>query len=150
MRRTLTCSGTGPGGGRRTEQGGAGEACRNRVVMSALISIDDDVYCFLNGAFFEVVMTSIKSTDPPVAAALEEAIAVNFMQLECEEPETREKLRRLIHERFEELLRRGADDPISKEYDTVWPRYKESVEEVVHMFRTGTSPPPPDGPVRAK
>jgi hypothetical protein len=26
LRRTLTCSGTGPEGGRRTEQGGAGEA----------------------------------------------------------------------------------------------------------------------------
>ncbi len=118
--------------------------------MSALISLEKGVSCFLNGALFEVVLTSIRSTDPPVAAALEEAIAVNFILLEREEPETREKLRRLIHERFEELLRRGADDPISKEYDTVWPSYKATVEEVVHMFRTGTSPPPPERPERAK
>jgi hypothetical protein len=118
--------------------------------MSALISLEKGVSCFLNGALFEVVLTSIRSTDPPVAAALEVAIAVDFILLERQEPETREKLRRLIHERFEELLRRGADDPISKEHEGIWPWYEKSVEEVVHMFRTGTSPPPPDGPVRAK
>ena len=118
--------------------------------MSAIVSLDKDVYCFLDGAFFEVVMASIESTDPPVAAALETAIAVNFILLQHQEPETREKLRRLIHERFEELLRRGADDPISKEHEGIWPWYEKSVEEVVHMFRTGTSPPPPDRPVREK
>ena len=119
--------------------------------MSALISIDKDVCCFLNGALFEVVLTSIRSTDPPVAAALEVAIAVDFILLEREEPETREKLRRLIHDRFEELLRRGADDPLMKDREGSWLRaYKEQAQAVVHMFRTGTSPPPPDRPERAK
>ncbi len=119
--------------------------------MSAIVSLDKDVYCFLDGAFFEVVMASIESTDPPVAAALETAIAINFILLEHQEPETREKLRRLIHERFEELLRRGADDPLMKDREDSWLRaYKEQAQAVVHMFRTGTSPPPPDRPVRAK
>ena len=119
--------------------------------MSALLKIEDDVFCFLNGAFFEAVMMSIETSDPAVAKTLEEAIAVNFLLLPFEETETRAKLRKLVHDRFEELLRRGVDDPIMKHHEGSWLRfYKEETEAVVHMLRTGTSPPPPYGPVRAK